>query len=181
MIHTRVLALFGSICRLSDNSVEKRNGRWQLWIKSYSSHSWFVIIKELLIQYDLDSPLYLMDAKLSKSQWRVRVAKAVKSYWIGRLTSEATLYSTLKNMNCTLLIPGKCHPLLFNLSGGVHEASRIPDRLRIATGTYILQLNTISLNVTVHVTSAVMLMKHSLISCWNVRLYRNVDNRLWQL
>ena len=59
--------------------------------------------KELLIKYDLDSPLYLMDAKLSKSQWRVRVAKAVNSYWIGRLTSEATLYSTLKNMNYTLL------------------------------------------------------------------------------
>ena len=44
-------------------------------------------------------------------------------------------------MNCTLLIPGKCHPLLFNPSGGVHEASRIPVRLRIATGTYILQCN----------------------------------------
>ena len=71
MIHKRVLALFGSICRLSDDSVEKRIGRRQLLIKSYSSHSWFVIIKELLIKYDLDSPLYLMDAKLSKSQWRV--------------------------------------------------------------------------------------------------------------
>ena len=44
-------------------------------------------------------------------------------------------------MNCTMLIPGKCHPLLFNPSGGVHEASRIPVRLRIATGTYILQCN----------------------------------------
>ena len=42
-------------------------------------------------------------------------------------------------MNCTMLIPGKCHPLLFYPSGGVHEASRIPVRLRIATGTYILQ------------------------------------------
>ena len=44
-------------------------------------------------------------------------------------------------MNCTLLIPGKCHLLLFNPSGGVHEASRIPVQLRIATGTYILQCN----------------------------------------
>ena len=141
MIHKRVLALFGSICRLSDDSVEERIGRRQLSIKSYSSHSLFVIIKELLIKYDLDSPLYLMDTKLSKSQWRVRVAKVVNSYWIGRLKSEATLYSTLKNMNFTLLILGKCHPLLFNPSDGVHEATRIPVRLRIATGTYILQCN----------------------------------------
>ena len=67
MNHKRVLALFGGICRLSDDSVEKGIGRWQLSIKSYSSHSWFVVIKELLIKYDLDSPLYLMDARLSKS------------------------------------------------------------------------------------------------------------------
>ena len=44
-------------------------------------------------------------------------------------------------MNCTLFIPGKCHPLLINLSGGIHDASRISVRLRIATGTYILQRN----------------------------------------
>ena len=105
IIHKRVLALFGSICRLSDDSVEKQIGRRQLSIKSYSSHSWFVVIKELLIKYDLDSPFYLMDAKLSKSQWIVRVANAVNSYW--RLASEATLYSTPKKKNSTMLIPGK--------------------------------------------------------------------------
>ena len=44
-------------------------------------------------------------------------------------------------MNCTMPFPGKCHPFLFNPSGGVHEASRIPVWLRIATGTYIPQCN----------------------------------------
>ena len=103
--------------------------------------------------------------------------------WTGRLTSEATLYSTLKNMNCTMLIPWKCHPLLFNPGGGVHEASTIPVQLRIATGTYIIQFlieqSTISLNVTVRVTSAVTLMKHSLISSWSVS--RAPDKLLGQL
>ena len=132
---------FWSICRLSEESVEKRLGRRQLSIKSYSSHSWFVIVKELLIKYDLGSPFLLLDAKLSKTQWRVRVAKAVNSFWSEKLTFEASLYSTLKNMNCTLVVPGKCYPLLFNLSSGANEASRIPVRLRIATGTYILQSN----------------------------------------
>ena len=132
--------MFGSICRLGEESVEKRLGRRQLSIKSYSSHSWFVIVKEVLIKYDLGSPFLLLDAKLSKAQWRVRVAKAVNS-WSEKLTFEVSLYSTLKNMNCTSIVPGKCHPLLLNLSGGAHEASRIPVRLRIATGTYILQSN----------------------------------------
>ena len=71
----RILALFGSICRLNDDSVEKLIGRRQLSIKSYSSHSWFLIIKELVIKCNLGSPFVLMDAKLSKAQWRFRVAK----------------------------------------------------------------------------------------------------------
>ena len=144
MIHKRILALFGSICRLSVESIEKRLARRQLSIQSYSSYSWFV--KELLIKYDLDPPFCLLDEKLSKAQWRVRVAKAVNSYWTEKLIYEAGLYSTLRNMNCTLFIPGKCHPLLINLSGGVHEASRISVRLRIAAGTYILQCNRASYN-----------------------------------
>ena len=100
-----------------------------------------MIVKELLIKYDLGSPFLLLDTKQSKAQWRVRVAKAVNSFWSEKLTFEASLYSTLKNMNCASIVPGKCHPLLLNLSVGAHEASRIPVWLRIATGTYILQSN----------------------------------------
>ena len=47
MVHKRILALFGSICRLNEDSVEKRLCRRQISVKSYSSHSWFIIVKEL--------------------------------------------------------------------------------------------------------------------------------------
>ena len=56
MVHKRILALFGSICRLNEDSVEKRLCRRQMSVKSYSSHSWFIIVKELLMKYHLDSP-----------------------------------------------------------------------------------------------------------------------------
>ena len=146
MVHKRILALFGSICRLNEDSVEKRLCRRQISVKSYSSHSWFIIVKELLMKYHLDSPFSLLESKLSKPKWRHIVAKAVNSYWVERLTYEAGLYTTLKNMNCSTMIPGRCHPLMINLSGNAHEASRIPVRLRIATGTYILQCNRASYN-----------------------------------
>ena len=71
---------------------------------------------------------------------------AVNSYWVERLTCEASLYNTLKNINCSTMIPGRCHPLMINLSGNAHEASRIAVRLRITTGTYILQCNRASYN-----------------------------------
>ena len=102
MVHKRILALFGSICRLNEDSVEKRLCRRQMSVKSYTSHSWFIIVKELLIKYDLDSPFSLLESKLSKPKWRYRVAKAVNSYCVERLTCEAGLYTTLKNMNCSI-------------------------------------------------------------------------------
>ena len=70
---------------------------------------------------------------------------------------------------------------------GAYEASRIPIWLRIiATGTYMYILQCIraiynQLNMTVRVRSAATLTKHSLISYWNLKPYRPVDNGLWQL
>ena len=97
---------------MNDESVEERLCLRQMSVKSYSSHVWFIIVKELLIKYDLDSPCSLLESKLSKPKWRYGVAKAVNSYWIERLTCEAGLYTTLKNMNCSAMIPGRCHPLM---------------------------------------------------------------------
>ena len=76
-------ALFGSICRLSDDSVEKQIGRRQFSIKSYSSHSWFVVIKELLIKYDLNSPFFLMDAKLRNRNGEIELLKRLTHTGLG--------------------------------------------------------------------------------------------------
>ena len=37
--------------------------------------------------------------------------RALNSHWIETLTHEVGLYSTMKNVNCAILIPGRWHTL----------------------------------------------------------------------
>ncbi len=45
-IHKRALALYGNICRLPEDSIEKQLANRQLLVKSWESNSWFIAIKK---------------------------------------------------------------------------------------------------------------------------------------
>ena len=49
MIHKRILSLYGNITRLSSDSVEYQLAKRQLEVKSFTSHSWFIAVKKILI------------------------------------------------------------------------------------------------------------------------------------
>ena len=51
MIHKRILSLFGNITRLTENAIEYNLAKKQLEIKTFKSHSWFIVVKKILIQY----------------------------------------------------------------------------------------------------------------------------------
>ena len=51
VIHKRALVLFGCICMLSEESIEKRLVRWQLASKTCESSSWFVATREVSLKY----------------------------------------------------------------------------------------------------------------------------------
>ena len=55
VIHKRALTLYGNICRLSEDTVEKQLARRQLSVKGYRGSSWFVEIRKLLFKYGLTS------------------------------------------------------------------------------------------------------------------------------
>ena len=46
VIHSRALNLFGSICRLSDHSIEKQLARRQISVKGDKTNSWFINIRD---------------------------------------------------------------------------------------------------------------------------------------
>ena len=71
---------------------------------------------------------------------------SVDSYWVERLIVAATLYPSLKFLNVKKFQHGKCHQLLKAISGSDREATRLPVKLKIATGTYILQSNRAAFN-----------------------------------
>ena len=51
VVYSRALNLFGSICRLNEESIEKQVARRQLAVKGDKSNSWFIAIKDILLKY----------------------------------------------------------------------------------------------------------------------------------
>ena len=60
------------------------------------------------------------------------------AYWKSRLLEEAKLYKSLKFMDNHLTF-GKVHPLAKSTTYNIRDIAKIPIRLKIVTGNYILQ------------------------------------------
>ena len=109
MIHKRILSLFGNITRLTENAIEYNLAKRQLEIKTFKSHSWFIVVKKILIQYELPDPESLLDNVLEKYAWKKRFRTAINKYWTERIATQSKLYTSLKHLSKTYVI-GKCHP-----------------------------------------------------------------------
>jgi hypothetical protein len=137
--------LFGCICRSGKTSTEWKIAERQLSIKNSKSKSWFIDIKRLFIKYGIGDPYEFLDTVLSKYQWKSLIKSKIHSYWISTSSEICNLYSSLKYLQGSYKI-GQCHPLATTISANMRDIIRIPIRLKIATGTYILQANRASYN-----------------------------------
>ena len=145
MIHKRILSLFGNITRLTENAIEYKLAKRQLEIKTFKSHSWFIVVKKILIQYELPDPESLLDNVLEKYAWKKRFHTAINKYWTERIVSQSKLYSSLKHLSKTYVI-GKCHPAVRPYLHSDRDIYRIPVKNKVLTGTYILQTNRAKFN-----------------------------------
>ncbi len=143
-IHKRSLTLFGNICRL-ENSVENSIVKRQLSVKSIYSCSWSSQIRQILLKYELPEPLDLLDNPVEKAKWKSQVNKAVNNYWTDKIKHSSTLYPSLKYLNVDRYRHGATHQLVTTIKNAA-EIPRINTKMKIATGTYILQVNRASFN-----------------------------------
>ena len=137
VVHKRALTLFGSICRLGDDSMEKQLARRQLSFKSFSSHSWYIAIRKLLIMYDLPHPWDLLDDPPTKTRWKATVNKCVSEYWCSTIRENAALCPSLQYLNTEDYMPGRKHWLIQE----VREVICLKMKLNLVTGSYVLQVN----------------------------------------
>lgn len=78
VLHKRILLMikffnvffFCNITRLPEDSVDLHLAKHQLEIKSFSSHSWFIVVKKILIKYELPSPVELIETPPRKFLWK---------------------------------------------------------------------------------------------------------------
>ena len=74
MIHKCAFSLFGNVCRLGESSVQRQLVTRQLTVKSFSSHSWFLTIKKLLVKYGLPDPVELLTSPLTNRSTIIALA-----------------------------------------------------------------------------------------------------------
>lgn len=73
------------------------------------------------------------------------IKEKVRDYWSDRINNITRYYSSLKYIEGSYTI-GKIHPLLSTNTSCTRDINRIPVRVKIATGTCILQSNRANFN-----------------------------------
>ena len=144
-IHKRALSLYGNICRLDQTSIEWRLAERQLSTKTEKSNSWFIAIKNICVKYGLTDPIEMLYKPIAKLAWKRSVNQHVDRYWVEKIKFESTLYPSRRFLSSSTYTCGRRHPLLQDVRNQ-QEIPRIRLKLKVVTGTYILQVNRSSFN-----------------------------------
>ncbi|KAK3088432.1 hypothetical protein FSP39_019152 [Pinctada imbricata] len=146
IIHKRALTFYCNICRLPESAIEKQLAHRQCSIKSLKSHSWFIAIKKLLIKYDLPDINDVLKQPPTKYTWNKLVNRKVNDYWKTKIMSSAGSYSSLRHLDPSSYKPGKIHPIATTENPTNRDITRLAVKLKIVTGTYLLQCNRAAFN-----------------------------------
>ncbi|CAC5363684.1 unnamed protein product [Mytilus coruscus] len=138
-IQIKILSYFYSICLLSEESTEKQIARRQFAVKDQNSHSWFIEVKK--IKYDLPEIYLLLDTPYTKNQWKNLMYNNINKYWKNYYTDISKIYRNISYLNVEEYHPGKQHPLIYIQTSSSRDINRLPIKLKLVSGTYILQEN----------------------------------------
>ena len=170
VIHKRALSLFGNVCRLEEYFTERQLAERQLVVKDLCSHSWYIAIKKILVKYDLPEPRELLHNPPTKFAWKRQVSKQINNYWVKFVKDRASLYTSLQHLVVDNYACGKSHHLLKSCRNA-REIHRVHTKLKLATGTYILQTNRVSFNQNMVDPTCLLctvLKRHYNTFCWTV-------------
>ena len=137
-IHIRALSFLHNICSQSEDSIERQIFVRQMNVKTINSHSWVSDIRKILWQYDLGDLEEISNNLLSKYAWKSKIHSSVNNFWLERINSTVKLYSTLHFLRHDTFKQGKVLPILAPEFTS-RESDRLTIKLRIVTGTYLLQ------------------------------------------
>ena len=139
----RKLTLMGSVL-YHKNTPEHEIAQQQLAVKSIDSKSWFAECNRLLYKYDLPN-IYHADKHIdSLEHWKTQVKTQVDSYIEVHCYRDSK--SSLRYLNVSSLKVGQTHPVWKSLTHDVRTVKRAYPKMRLLTGTYILQENQAKFN-----------------------------------
>ena len=93
-----------------------------------------------MLKYDLPMPWQLLETQPNKTRWKNQVQIKVNRYWCETIKSRAAMYSTLEHLNSESYRP-VVRSTVIQDPNGVKDVPRIHTKLKLLTGSCVLQVN----------------------------------------
>ncbi len=104
------------------------------------------MISRILALYALPSIFSLIEYPPSTATWKDMVTKAVNDHWEQKITTFVATYPSLRFLQIDNFKIGKAHLSVYSVSTNPIDTIRSKIRLKLISGTYILQSNRPSFN-----------------------------------
>lgn len=111
----------------------------QALMKGEKSHSYVVLVKELLSTYNLPTIFYLINRVPSKWAWKNTVKQHVADHWVESIKEQADTMSTLKYLYVEGFKPKQLHPLWTPYDITHIGVMRSCNMAKIVVGRYYLE------------------------------------------
>ena len=136
-LHKRQLSLLYNVIK-SENKCLRDLVERQLACSFNNIHSFFHVVNQTLLKYELPSLSQTVVLDISKGQWKSMCIKAINSFWTKVFVKDIKSKKTLKYLITNSLRVGTTHLVWRDLEAA-RQVKRSIVRARILTGTYTLQ------------------------------------------
>jgi hypothetical protein len=135
LIHLRRLSLFGMITRLKDDPLHM-HAIQVLLTSSACPKSWFVGVRDLLLQYQLPHPLVLLGSPQSKERFKNLVKSKVLDYWHTKLRGDASFLLSVPYFHPQYMSLTSPHKLLTAAGSNPYEVAKARIQLQFLISQY---------------------------------------------
>ena len=135
LLHLRQLNLFGMICRLSGN-ILNRIAIEKLTAARTTSNSWFLQIRNLCLQYRLPHPMDLIKSPHPKQVFKKLVKSKVIDFWEHHYRMEALSLDSLCYFQPSFMSLTTPHPIWSSAKSNPYEVSKARIQALMLSGRY---------------------------------------------
>ena len=135
LIHLRQLSIFGMVCRLQGDPIHQHAVHVLLTSPS-SAQSWFIQVRNILLQYQLPHPLHLLHHPPPKLLFKKLVKSRVLDYWETRLRAESSYLPSLSYFHPNFLSLTRPHRLWATAGNNIYEVSKAKIQLLFLSSQY---------------------------------------------
>ena len=134
-LHMRVLSNFSMICHLQNNPLHSIAKNALIRARP-SSRSWFTMLREICIKYNLPHPLNLLDSPLPPIKFKTMYKLKIKEYWRIYLYEKCSALSSLQYLLTPYLSLTQPHPIFTSLQGNPYELRAASVQALLLCGRY---------------------------------------------